>query len=137
MKNCIETVRHSSVKVEEQKRKAIFSNPNKNPYQKGRIDGCLVSEGIRADYFVSGEGKSVLVELKGCNIDHACKQLLLAAEHENVKPHLNEKIGFMIVCSRYPSHTSTVQLTEDKIRKKYKAKLLVFTKQREVNMGMF
>lgn len=137
MNNCIETVTHSRIKVEELKRKATFRNPTNKPYKKGRIDGCLVKEGIRADYFVDGEGKSVLVELKGCDIDHACAQLFAAVEHANVKPHLSEKIGFMIICSRYPSHNTSVQLSAAKARRRYGAKLLVFTREREVDMSMF
>lgn len=137
MSHCVEVVSHSKVKVEENKMKVIFLNPTCQDFRRGRIDGCLVVDGIRADYFVSGCGKSVLVELKGCNVDHACKQLFAAAEHENVKPLLTGKLGFLIICSKFPSNTTSVQIAQDKAKKKYGSKLLVLTKERTLSMEAF
>lgn len=137
MSPCLEKVSHSKIKIEEMKRKAIFLNPNKVDYIKGKIDGCLVDDGIRADYFISGEGKSVLVELKGCNIAHGCEQLFSAAEHKKVRPYLTGKLGFLMICSRFPSHDTSVQLAMSKAKRKYGAKFLVLTKEREVDMSMF
>ena len=137
MTECIKKVSHSRVRVEEQKRKAVFINEDRAEYTVGRIDGCLVADGIRADYFVSGSGVSVLVELKGCNIDHACAQLFSAADHEKVKPHLEGKIGFLIICSRYPTFNTSVQKAMALAKKKYGAKFYVYTNQRELTMSMF
>ena len=134
MNACIETVTHSRIKIEEHKRKATFLNPNGATYQKGKVDGCLVTEGIRTDYFVNGEGRSVLIELKGCNVKHACDQLFATAEHKDVKPYLTGKLGFLIICSRFPSHNTSIQLAMNKARKKYGAVFLVFTCEREVNI---
>ena len=92
MNGCIEVVSHSKVKVEEYKRKAIFLNDERKDYEIGRIDGCLVKSGIKADFYVSSPDKTVLVELKGTNIDHACKQLFAAVENAEVKKRLREKI---------------------------------------------
>ncbi|GAB2485567.1 hypothetical protein GCM10027082_40690 [Comamonas humi] len=47
---CVENIRHARVKVEEFGKKAIFLNPEKNLYKKGRIDKCLIKEGVRADF---------------------------------------------------------------------------------------
>lgn len=136
--NCVEDLDHSLIKLEENRRKAIFRNPNRVPYRKGKIDGCLVkAESKKPDYFISGEGKTVLVELKGCDVAHACKQLLEAVEHKKIKPYLKGKIGFLIICSRYPSHDTTIQIAIAKIRNKYKTKLFVFCDEREVEMSIF
>ncbi|WP_289150366.1 hypothetical protein [uncultured Salipiger sp.] len=137
MNACITAVNHSNVKVEEKKRKAIFLNKAKAEYKIGRIDGCLINDGTRADYFVSGDGTTVLVELKGCDIKHACDQLFAAADHEIVKPHLESRIGFLIICSRYPAQNTSVQRAMALAKKKYKAKFFVFTNKREVTMSMF
>ncbi|MFA1602363.1 hypothetical protein ACDW82_01765 [Alcaligenes faecalis] len=137
MSECIQKVIQSKVKVEEKSRKAVFVTDGKSEYIKGRIDQCLIKDGVRADYFVSGEGKTVLIELKGCNVSHACDQLFKAVEHENVKPYLNEKIGFLVICSKYPTHDTSVQLAMSKAKKKYKAEFRVYTNKREVNMSMF
>lgn len=131
----METVSHSKVKVEENGRKVIFDNPARSEFQRGRIDECLVTSGIRADYFVNGEGKSILIELKGCDLKHACEQLFAAVEHKNVKPHLSGKIGFIIMCSRFPRADTSVQLAQQKARKKYGAKFNVFSKSRVIKMS--
>jgi hypothetical protein len=52
--DCIETVRDSKPKVEENGRKAIFLNPERVSIKKVRVDGCLIKEdGLKADYIVS------------------------------------------------------------------------------------
>lgn len=135
--NCIDTIDHSRIKVAEKSRKAIFLNPEKNQYKRGRIDGCLVYNEICADYFVSGEGKTVIVELKGCDVARATKQLFAAADHESVKPHLDGQIGFLIICSRYPSHNTTVQIAKQKAKKIYGAKLIILNRERDVSLSMF
>lgn len=137
MNSCVETVNHSAVKVEEKGRKAVFLNPQKEKFQRGKIDGCLVVSGVRADYFVNGEGKSVLVELKGAHVDHACEQLIAAARHPHVKPYLSGKLGFLVICSRYPKESSKVQLYREKIASDFGAKLKIFSDQREVSMSIF
>lgn len=137
MNSCIEEINHAKIKVEECKRKATFLNPDRHQYIRGRIDGCLIKEGIRADYLVSGEGKTVIVELKGCNVSHACEQLMKAVAHENVKPFLVGKVGFLIICSRYPSDSTSVQRARERARKKFGAKLLVFTNERDVSITIF
>lgn len=137
MTRCIRTLCHPKVKIEENGRKAIFINDDRTEFEIGHIDGCLVSSGIRADFFVNGSDVSVLVELKGCNIDHACNQLFAAVEHENVKPHLKQRIGFLIICSRYPRADTAIQKAMARAKRQFGAKFLVFTNQREVTMSMF
>lgn len=110
MSSCVSTTKNKIIVVEERKRKAIFINSGGDEFKKGKIDGCLVTEGIRADYFVSGLGRTILVELKGSDVGHACSQLFAAADHENVKKYLEPNIGFLIICSRYPAHSTSVQL---------------------------
>lgn len=137
MSACVEVVSHSKVKIEENNMKIVFLNPNGEEFRKGRIDGCLVKDGIRADYFVCGCGKSILIELKGCNVDHACKQLFAAAEHKAVKPHLTGKLGFLIICSRYPSNSTSVQLAQNRAKKTYGSRFLVYTRERVLSMESF
>jgi hypothetical protein len=137
MSKCVENIVHSKIKVEEQGRKAIFLNPNNEVCQRGKIDSCLVTEGIRADYFVSNSTKSILVELKGCNIAHACDQLFAAVEHQNVRPLLKDKIGFVVICTRVPAATTATQLAQQKARRQYGAQFKVFCNQRELNFDDF
>src|SRR4051812_27602069 len=92
---CTRVLTHSSVKVEENKSRAVFSNPDRREYAVTKIDGCLVTEGRRADYVVTKEERvSVLVELKGVDVSHACDQLFASVEHPSVKPLLERRLGF-------------------------------------------
>lgn len=137
MSGCIETISHSQIKLEENKMKAIFLNPERANCSRGKIDQCLVTEGIRADYFVSNPQKSILVELKGCDIKHACAQLFAAVEHPNVRPHLKDKIGFVIICSRYPKASTEVQISSQKAKKKYGAQFKVSCRKQIFNFDDF
>lgn len=134
MSRCIEVVFHSRIKLEENRMKAVFLNPERREFKIGRIDGCLIEEGIRADYFVSGLGCSVVVELKGADIEHACKQVFVSARHEKVRPHLEGNLSFVIICSRVPSYSSAVQFAQVRAKKEFDAKLKVYTRERELNI---
>lgn len=82
MGDCVRINSNTLVKVEENKRKATFRNPQRKEFRVGRIDDCLVKSGIRSDYFVLEPGTgTVLIELKGTDVAHACAQLFASAEH--------------------------------------------------------
>lgn len=120
--HCSETVNHSRIKVEENKRKAVFKNPDRLNYEKSTVDGCLITKGIRSDYLVSKKGvASVLVELKGGNVEHACDQLIAAVEHPHVRPLLEEKLGFLVICSKYPRFDTFVRRAKTRCAREYQA----------------
>ncbi|WOB79623.1 hypothetical protein [Brevundimonas nasdae] len=120
--NCTTEKSHSLVKIEENKRVAIFRNPRKLPIRVSRVDGCLVTKGIRSDFVVSEpDAASIIVELKGVDVAHACDQLFATVEHPEVKPLLEAQIGFLVICSRYPRFDSFVAKAKQKAAKRYKA----------------
>lgn len=125
--NCTKIVDHKLVLVEENKRRAVFRNPRQAKYTVSRVDGCLVSDNKpRCDYLVSEVGKaSVLIELKGADVDHACDQLLATVNRNNVKPLLERKLGLLIICNRFPREDTKVQRARQKCFKAYKAPLRV------------
>jgi len=137
MSLCVEIVSHTRIKIEENGMKAIFLNPTREACEKGHIDKCLVTEGIRADYYLSNSSKTIMIELKGCDINHACAQLFKAAEHPKIKPKLKKSLGFLIICSRVPSSSTSSQIAEQKARKKYKAKFKVYCRMREISFDDF
>lgn len=125
---CTEVVSHSSVKVEENKSRVVFKNPDRTEFAISKIDGCLVTNGVRADYLVTkGVTASVLVELKGTDVAHACDQLLSSVEHPNVKPLLEREIGFLVVCTRYPRLDTFVLKAKQRCARVYKAGFHVIT----------
>ena len=134
-KKCTKKVRYPLVKIEELKRKAVFKNPKKLLYEISRIDGCLINEGIRSDYLVSEAGNSsVIVELKGSDVAHACDQVLNTVCHSSVKPLLYPKIGFLVVCSKYPRFDTFVAKAKLKCARRYKAGFHVVCDRGEFNI---
>lgn len=121
-KSCTVRIQHPLVKVEEHKRKAVFKNPNKKDYDVTIVDGCLINDGIRSDFLVSEVGSaSVLVELKGRDVAHACEQLLATAKKHEVKKLLEKRTGFLVVCRKYPRFDSFVAKAKQICAKEYKS----------------
>lgn len=119
---CTQMVTCTVVKVEENKRKALFKNDDRKDYAISRIDNCIVMDGVRADYLVSKVGcASVLVELKGKNVEHACEQLFASATHKDVKPLIENKLGFLIVCSKFPKFDTHVIRAKTRAARQFKA----------------
>jgi hypothetical protein len=122
MTNCTVITTNSNVKVEENGRKAVFKNKNKEAYSISEIDDCLIKSGIRADWLVSKVGStSIIVELKGKDISHACEQIFTSAKNDSVKQLLEEKIGFLIICSKFPRFDTFVRRAKEKSMKEFKA----------------
>lgn len=132
---CTQLVTHSRVKVEENKRKAVFRNPKNKKYSVVTVDGCLINDGARSDYLVSeSETASVLVELKGRDVEHACQQLLATAGRKEVRGLLEKKVGFLVVCRKYPSFDTFVAKAKQKCAKEYKAGFHVVCDQGEFDI---
>jgi hypothetical protein len=135
-KNCTKTVSSSLIKVEEHRRKAVFRNPKRDPYEVSLIDGCLIDDGVRADFLVSEVGKaSVIVELKGSNVAHACEQVIASASHEAIKPLLHGKIGFLIISSRFPRFDTYVAKAKQRCARELKAGFHVVCSQGEFDIA--
>ena len=116
---CTDIVKHSKIKIEENKRKAIFENPQRQAIEVSRVDGCLIKSGIRCDNLVSDESVSVLIELKGSDVNHACNQLFTAATHVKVTPLLRDKVGFLVIYSKYPRFDTFVRKAKDRAAKEF------------------
>lgn len=133
--DCTEEKYNSIIVVSENKRKAKFRNPERKKYSVSTIDGCLIKDGVRADYLVTEEAEaSVLVELKGADVSHACDQLFASAKNEKVKNLMRKSIGFLVVCSKYPRFDTFIARAKTKAARQYKAGFHVLCDQREVDI---
>ncbi|WP_188064642.1 hypothetical protein [Sphingobium sp. KCTC 72723] len=133
--SCTNTVTHSKVKVEQLGRKAVFLNPDNQTFDVHEVDGCLITDGLRSDYIVSKKGvASVIVELKGKGVEHACNQLLETVKHEAIIPLLESKVGFLVVCRRFPRHDTYVRRAQSAIMKKFKTGFHIVCDQRELTV---
>ncbi len=76
----------------------------------------------------------MLVELKGSDIKHACEQLMKSVEHIAVQHVLAQKLGFLVICSRYPRFDTAVAKAKQLIAKKHKAGCHVVCRQGEFDI---
>jgi hypothetical protein len=136
--NCTEVVKVSKVKIAENGKQAIFLNPKKEEFSRTRVDGCVIVNKTACDWWISHEKSgSVLVELKGCDVDHAIEQIEATFDYLSKNNLLLEKNAAMIVCSkpsRHPSFTSKLQKARSRLSAKYKAPLHIVTGSHEFDI---
>ena len=113
--------------VQEQQSQVIFQNPSLRQIVHVEVDGCVFkgSDGKKCDHLVSVDetNTSLLVELKGSNIDEAYKQL--NETQERLTEHLNRRIFWIVCYSGSPRHTTEIADMRLKARLHKKARLLV------------
>ncbi|MBB5208362.1 hypothetical protein [Chiayiivirga flava] len=125
------------MKVEEGARSAIFLNAAREKYVKTKVDGCLLNNVLAADFVVTQSGKgSVIVELKGTDVERAVKQVAATIEFfqkcEAAKQ--KQKMAGLVVCSRYPRFDTKLQRLSSEFTRKYKVPLHVVSKNDEFEM---
>ena len=78
LKDCYENIKHSQIVCQENGRKYVALNKGCKNVLKIHVDGDLIRSGKRCDYALGllDEKKVYLIELKGCDISHACEQIL-------------------------------------------------------------
>lgn len=121
--HCRTVTKVSNIKVEENKRKAVFSNPASASYDVFRVDGCVITEGERCDFLVRKEKThSALVELKGADIEKAVDQLEKSLNHANVKSLLRGSLTAVAVVSkvRVPNADFYLLKTKKRFLSQYK-----------------
>lgn len=115
---CVERISHSRITVSEKGKTVTFINDDRNTYERVRVDNCLVTSGPRADWIVTEVGvSSVIIELKGKDVDHAVDQLFSTISNTECKPWLEKSIKMLIVCAKYPSFDTKVARAQVKARK--------------------
>lgn len=132
--DCIETVRHTKVKVEENGRSAVFLNQEAVPIRRITVDGCLVTTGIRCDKLISHPTiVDVLVELKGSDVKHALEQIAATMEiwevHQERVP--GSRMSGLIVCSQVPRFNTQRQKLESRIASRFRAPIHITSRNQE------
>lgn len=135
---CTEVVRVSKVKIAEKGKQAVFLNPKKEEFSRTRVDGCVITNKTACDWWIAHEGSgSVLIELKGCDVDHAIEQIEATFDYLSKNNLLHEKNAAMIICvkpPRHPSFTSKLQKAKSRLSAKYKAPLHIVTGSHEYDI---
>jgi len=114
-----EVTRVSRVKVEENGRVATFINEDRSVFHKVKVDGGLVENEVAADYVVVKACiGSVIVELKGTDIEHAVDQIdhTMSLVKSCKSPKNKERssvsqapVAGLIICTKYPRADTAFQ----------------------------
>ena len=135
---CSEHLKVSKVKVEERGKQAVFLNPEKEPFVRTQVDGCLVKQATACDWWISRKGEdSVLVELKGCDVSKALDQIIATFEYLKNSGSLTKRMAALVVGRNPPCHplfTSKLQRTKNRLSNEFKAPLHVVSGNFEYNM---
>ncbi len=124
---CLRRHTDAEFTIREQLSEVIFQNPNLREVQQITVDGCVFKEddGKRCDHLVSVDETqiSVLVELKGSDIEAAVEQL--AETQQRLAEHLNRRIFWVVSYSGSPRHTTSIAYMQLQARLHNRATLLV------------
>lgn len=135
---CTECSQNPIITVSENRRKFVIRNDGKRFINKVTVDGCLIDDDReRCDFLfeICNEDSSIClvyyVELKGCDIEKACKQLSATMSYCSERHCSNRNICY-IVASRVPKAGTEVQNMKKTFISKCKAQLFVTTQIAEV-----
>ena len=122
---CEKRVRHRSIVLREKRRRITFHNPSQSLVRRITVDGCVITTGPRCDYLlIATGGVEHYVELKGCDVRHAVKQLKATMLAVSQNPRGACKHAY-IISSRCPLMSTEIQKLKLDFRKQFKSTLLV------------
>lgn len=126
--NCEKINSHPIITREEKRSKIIFKNPNRREVCVLKVDNCAIKEGLRCDYALTAEEnkEEFYIELKGCDVSHAFKQLEASIQKLSEDPQKQPKFCF-IISTRAPSEGPQTQIMKKRLKKSYKAELIIKT----------
>jgi len=125
------------VSVEENGKKATFTNKKREAYIKTQIDGCLIINQTSCDWWISRGNESILIELKGKDVSHALDQIEATFRFLSRENLLTAKRAGLIVCtkpSQHPAFTAKVQRAKNRLAKLFGAPLHIVRGNHEFEM---
>lgn len=138
---CVHIECGKKIVVSEKNRKFVLKNPNKIHIRKIYIDDCLIKDvkgQLACDYGICIDKKNMmyLVELKGMDIVHACKQIFETTKY--IKEYYSKEINgkdlyAAIVCSKFSAPKLKVHPTYVKLKKLVRHTPMIKTTYLEVH----
>lgn len=127
----------SLVTVEENGRGIKFINNKRKKVALYRVDGCILTEGIKCDFLflINEDKRAFFIELKGSDLEKAVQQI--SKTIEQLQPYLPEYIleGRIITTRvRTPALKSTYIIRLQKILRKTGGTLNIKAKSDEVTI---
>lgn len=135
--DCTETLTHTRIKVDDKRspRWAVFLNPGRSAIRKIRVDGCLVTKTIAADWVVSKtDSLDVVVELKGRDVGHAIRQIMATLRFwsKHAGCGQNDHLAALIVCTQqHPRDNTKIERARRQIAQEHRAPLHVKSRNLE------
>lgn len=125
---CVTVTSVSNIKVEENGRSAVVRNPENLEFEVVEVDGCVETDGRRADWVIERDRASVVVELKGRGVEHGADQITATAHRWVTTEQRCDRIAGLIVARQYPKSSASIQRKQEHFAKTFQAPLHVVTK---------
>jgi hypothetical protein len=119
LKNCTQQVDHTRITVRARNKTATFLNTEKTSINIVDLD-CLIKNSNlqKADFVVAKpQVVDVIVELKGHDVGHAIEQIIATATLWKKIPPFSQKIGGLVVFSRSPERSASLDNTKLRLLK--------------------
>ena len=134
VETCISQTTDSQIRFEENKRKIIFLNSQRLPYERVDVDGCTINDGVRCDKLLlsADEREERYVELKGTDVMHAIEQL-----EETIKrlgEYTDNRHAYVISTNVAPAIDTKRQVKIKYFKERYCAELKIQEKQLTVSL---
>jgi len=125
--------------VSEHKRSARFHNRSKVPALKIKVDGGLITSGVRADYIVAHPTVDVIVELKGSDVTKAIHQIRATRTVWLNCAFAGKNHAALVVRGKgiHPKEQTNYERWKREFRKTFKMKLKIETSNRDYEFGEF
>ena len=127
MESCVRQTTKGDLAFQEDGVKFHLLNPRKIKCQKIQVDGCLPIFGPKCDWFVSADNASILIELKGGDIDKAVVQLQATILWLKKKEALqaSDRKCYIVTSNRCPKLNTKLMFLKEKFVKEYGAVLII------------
>lgn len=135
-KKCVQETTDSKIALRNTRSlSAVFLNPEGAKHRKIELDGCVLPNETACDWILEKPGVGrIVVELKGCDVGHALKQVEAGLNYLKENKMTDLKRAALVVCTKcYPSVTPTIQKAKSKCLKDHKAHLHIKTDGRDLN----
>ncbi len=121
LERCTEELNHPRVTVRANGRVATFLNPERVNIRKIDVDCWLHGvDTAKSDCVVCKAGSvDVIVELKGKDIHHAIDQIVATYAHWKRTPSRAAKTGALVVFTRSPERSATLDTVKAKLLAKH------------------
>jgi len=122
---CETLVEDPIIVLKEKNRQLRINNPKRQRIRRVRIDGCVITDGIRCDYLIIGQNNTeYFVELKGSDIEHAVKQIETTIKSIGAKVKGIQRYS-IVVSSRCPLFTPRIQQIRVYFKKKLNSDFII------------